>query len=187
MKRTVLLGLGVLMVSALALSAPAFAQMKMGYVDTDQILAEYKPFQDAQSEYRRYEDELQKQYAEKENVVGKLREDYERQKLLLSDAKKQEMEKDIQTKLAELQKFYQDSSGKVQQKNQELSEPIFKEVNVVLERVAKTGGYDFVFNANQVSYAKDEHNITQKVLEELNKELEAKKKGSPATKAGAPR
>lgn len=187
MKRMVLLGLGVLTVSALSLSAPASAQMKIGYVDTDQILQVYKPFQDAQSEFKRFADEQGKLVSEKENTVKKLQDDYERQKLLLSDAKKQEMEKDIQAKMAELQKFYEETNGKAQQKNQELSEPIYKDVNVILERVAKAGGYDFIFNANQVAYAKEEHNITQKVLEELNKDLEAKKKGSPAaTKAGTP-
>lgn len=189
MKRTVFLGLGILVVSALALSAPASAQMKFGYVDTDQILAEYRPFMDAQGEYRRFEDEQQKQYAEKENVIKKLQEDYKRQELLLSEAKKLEMQKEIEAKMMDIQKFATELTapgGRLAQKNAELSEPIYKDVNAVLERVAKAGGYDFVFNANQIAYAKEEHNITQKVLEELNKDLEAKKKGSPATKAGAP-
>ena len=187
MKRHILFVLSVVAVAAFGVNAQAFAQMKIGYVDTDRILQEYKPFLDMQSEYNRFADEQSRQISEKENVIKKLQDDYDRQKLLLSEVKKQELEKDIQGKMSEYQKFYEDTSKRVQQKSQELSEPIYKDVNAVLERVAKAGGYDFVFNANQVAYAKEDHNITQKIMEELNKDLEAKKKGSPAVvKPGAP-
>ena len=186
MKKHILFILGFVAVAGFTVSGRASAQMKIGYVDTDRILQEYKPFVDAQSEFKRFADEQSRMMSEKENVIKKLQDDYERQKLLLSETKKQELEKDIQARMSEYQKFYEETNGKAQQKNQELSEPIYKDVNVVLERVAKTGGYDFVFNANQVAYAKEEHDITQKVLDDLNKDLEAKKKGSPAaTKAGA--
>ena len=185
MKRHILFVLSVVALAAFGVHAQAFAQMKIGYVDTDKVLHEYKPVQDMQSEYDRFESEQSRLVSEKENVIKKLQGDYERQKLLLSETKKQEMEKDIQAKIGEIQNFYQDVTAKVQQKNQDLFDPIKKDIQAVLERVAKASGYDFVFTASQVAYAKDEHDITQKVLEELNKDLEAKKKGSPAaTKAG---
>ncbi len=186
MGNRIAVALGILMFSALGLNLPAYAQVKFGFVDSERILKDYKPFREAESEFKRYENEMQKEYADKENALKQLQDEYKRQELLLSDKKKEEMQREIQRRVGEIQKFVEgltSPGGRLTRKNAELSAPIYKSVNNILGRVAKSEGYDFIFNAAQMAYANEKYDITPMVMEALNKELEEKKKGSP--KAGS--
>ena len=42
-----------------------------------------------------------------------------------------------------------------------------------MQVVAKDNGYDFVFNTAALAYGDEAHDLTEKVLEALQKELEA--------------
>ena len=68
--------------------------------------------------------------------------------------------------------------GRLAQKTQELSEPIIRKVNEVITQVAEDEGFDFVLNSAALAYAKEIHDLTDKVLGNLAKDLEA------ATKTG---
>ena len=178
----------MLALATIALSAQASAQLKIGFMNSDRVLQEYKPFQEIEGEYKRFVSQMEKEFAMKENEFKSLVDKLQTQNAILSDVAKAGMQRDIESKRSELEQFVQEVNspgGRIERKNAELSEPIFKEVDAVLRRVAKSEGYDFVFNSKGIAYAKEEHDITQKVLDELNKELEAKKKGSPA-KSGQP-
>jgi len=164
------------------LTGSAQAQMKMGYIDSEKILNEYKPYLDAQKEFQRYEEELEREVAKRRNEVAKMAETYERQALLLSEKRKQEEQQAIMQKQQDLQRFVQEATdpqrGRLAQKTAELSEPIIRKVNEIITQVAEDDGYDFVLNSAALAYAKEAHDLTDKVLEELAKDLEA------TTKAG---
>jgi outer membrane protein len=160
----------------------AEAQMKIGYIDSEKILNEYKPYLDAQKEFQRYEEELEREVSTRRNDLMKMQETFERQALLLSEKRKQEEQQSIMQKQQDLQRFVQEAAdpqrGRLAQKTQELSEPIIRKVNEIITRVAEDESYDFVLNSAALAYAKEVHDLTPKVLEALAKDLEA------ATKAG---
>ena len=158
---------------------PAGAELKMGYIDSQKILEQYKPYQDALREYSRYEDELQREMSTKQNDLAKMIDTFERQSLLLSDKRKQEEQQAIEKKQQELQRFVQDATspqGSLARKTAELSEPIIQTVNAIVKQVAEDEGFDFVLNSTALAYAKEAHDLTDKVLEALAKDLEAKAK-----------
>ena len=165
-----------------ALAGPAQAQVKMGYIDSEKILNEYKPYLDAQKEFQRYEEELEREVAKRRNDLVKMQETYERQALLLSEKRKQEEQQAIMQKQQDLQRFVQEAAdpqrGRLAQKTAELSEPIIRKVNEIITQVAEDEGYDFVLNSAALAYAKETHDLTDTVLEALAKDLEA------TTKAG---
>ena len=161
------------------IASTAGAELKMGYIDSQKILEQYKPYQDALREYSRYEDELQREMSTKQNELAKMQDTYERQSLLLSDKRKQEEEQAIRKKHEELQRFVQDATspqGSLARKTAELSEPIIQTVNAIVKQVAEDEGFDFVLNSTALAYAKEAHDLTDKVLEALAKDLEAKAK-----------
>jgi len=59
--------------------------------------------------------------------------------------------------------------GKLAKKQQELTQPILAQVNEVVAKVAKDNGYDYVLNTAALVYANEDHDLTEKVLEELDK------------------
>jgi outer membrane protein len=162
----------------------AGAEVKMGYIDSQKILEQYKPYQDALKEFSRYEEELGREINTMQNDLQKMQETYERQSLLLSEKRKQEEQKAILKKRDDLQRFVQEATdpqrGRLARKTAELSEPIIQKVNEVIKQVAEGDGFDFVLNSAALAYAKEDHDLTEKVLESLAKDLEAQTKtGSP--------
>ncbi len=163
----------VFMIALVALgAADAKAQTKIGYIDADAITTAYKRFQDAQKKAQRYEEELTKEFNKSQNELARLKENFDRQSLLMSEGRKKEEQQNIERKQLELQKFLEDVSGqggKLQRKTQELLQPIILRVNEAIAAVAKDKGYDFVLNTAAIAYADEDLDLTQFVLEQLEK------------------
>ena len=160
-----------------ALVSTVSAEIKIGYIDSQKILEQYKPYQEALKEFSRYEEELGREINTMQNELVKMQETYERQSLLLSEKRKQEEQQAIMKKNQELQRFVQEASdpqrGRLARKTAELSEPIIQNVNEIIKQVAEGEGFDFVLNSAALAYAKEAHDLTEKVLESLAKDLEA--------------
>jgi outer membrane protein len=163
----------------------ARAQAKIAFFDPNEIRTKYKPFQEAEREYNQYEGELQKELKELESALRKKQTTFERQKVMYMENRRREEEQALKRQEEDLQRFLAQITdperGKLALKQQELLTPLLKRVNEVISQVAKEDGYDFVLNATSVVYFNDEYNLTQKVLDELNKDLEAgdKQKAGP--------
>ena len=160
------------------------AQSKIGYIDADAITTSYKRFQDAQKEAQRYEEELTKEFNKSQNELARLKETFDRQSLLMSEQRKKEEQQNIERKQQELQKFLEDVSGqggKLQRKTQELLQPIILRVNEAIAFVAKDKGLDFVLNTAAIAYANEDFDLTQAVLDQLEKEDQEAVKSSGRT------
>ncbi len=158
----------------------AWAQAKIAFFDPNEIRTKYKPFQEAEREYNQYEGELQKELKKLDNAFRKKQTTFERQKVMYMENRRREEEQALKRQEEELQRFLAQITdperGKLALKQQELLTPLLKRVNEVIAQVAKEDGYDFVLNATSVVYFNEDYNLTQRVLDELNKVLEAGEK-----------
>ncbi len=151
-------------------------ELKIGYIDSGRILAGSKEYAEAQKKLEELKTEWQKQAAAKEEEIRKLQEELERQRLLLSPDTERKKEEEIRAKYEEYREFVDSilspETGKLAQKTQELSKPIYDKINAILERIGEEEDYDIIFDAfpQTIVYAKPEYDLTEKVLEELNKE-----------------
>ena len=170
--------LGAAVVAAVMIAmvpTDAVAQSMSGYIDADAITTTYKRFQDAQKEAQRFEEELTKEFNKSQNELARLKENFDRQSLLMSEQRKKEEQQNIARKQQELQKFLEDVSGqggKLQRKTQELLQPIILRVNEAIATVDKDKGYDFVLTTAAIAFANEDFDLTQDVLEHLEKEDE---------------
>ena len=165
------------LMACLVAASTARAQAKIAFFDPNEIRTKYKPFQEAEREYNQYEGELQKELKKLESELRKKQTTFERQKVMYMENRRREEEQALKRQEEELQRFLAQITdperGKLALKQQELLTPLLKRVNEVINRVAREDGYDFVLNAASVVYYNEEYNLTEKVLEELNKDLEA--------------
>jgi outer membrane protein len=113
-----------------------------------------------------------------------LQEDFQKQELLLSEAKKTQMQVEFEEAVQQLQEFTQDKlgpNGELIRKNIELSSPIFEKVNSALEELAQAESYDFIFDVasnGAIVYADPErYNLTESLLEKLEEAREAQEAG----------
>ena len=162
-----------LILSMLLLSFSA-AEIKIGYVDSNEIMSKFEEVRqvqvDLEKEQRRLESEFNRLVAQ----LDSLQQDYERQRLLMSDTRRQEKENEIinMKKSAEefqLKKF--GPEGEIYRKQNELLKPVLKKIDDAIQKVGGEQGYDFILDAmsGALLYALDSHNLTEDVMDELSK------------------
>ncbi len=155
------------------LSSVSLAQLKIGYVDSDAIMKQLPEYQDAQKKL----DAIIKEWQEELNKLEKdwktKYEDYEKRKLILSEQRRVEIEKELIQLEDQISKFRQEKfgvRGELFQKQEELNKPILNRIFNAIQEVAKENNYDFIFDRSgdiMFLYAKEEYDVTNLVLEKL--------------------
>jgi outer membrane protein len=151
-----------------------YAQLNIRYINSNRILAEYPEAKDIQGKLDEirsgYEDEYNKMLKDYEALIKEI----ESQSLLLSPEKKAEKEKQAQEMGVNIEKFRYDKlgpQGEFFKKNQELTQPLYDKIDQIIQKIGDADGYDFILDVVQgvVLFAKPEFDITDKILDELNK------------------
>jgi outer membrane protein len=151
-----------------------YAQLKIRYINSQRILAEYPEAQEIQKKL----DEIRSGYENEYNDMLKRYEDLvkeiENQSLLLSPEKKSEKEKEAQDLAVQIEQFrYQKlgPQGELYKKNLELTQPLYDKIDQIIQRIGKDEDYDYILDVVQgvVLYSKPQYDITNRIIEELSK------------------
>ena len=150
------------------------AELKIGVINSEKKLMAYQGTKEAENklkkEYARWEQEA----TERQKKMQEMKEQLDKQSLLLSAERKQELESELQREYIDYNKFLQEKFGQkgdAAKKNDELLRPIIDKINVILDRLAKEENYDFIFDSRGgVVYAKKAYDLTDKVIQSLNSE-----------------
>jgi outer membrane protein len=172
MKRTAILSIMVLMIFALACNVSA-KDTKIGIIISERILAEYPEAQDAQTILGEEINEWQRQSREMEEELTALQEELSGQAMMFySEEKKAEKEQLFNSKLEEYRQFQASIEQRAYQRNQDLFAPINEKIQKVIDDIAAEEGFDLVLDAvgTAIAFATPELDITDRVLEELNKQ-----------------
>ncbi len=150
-----------------------YAQLKLGYVDSDAIISQLPDAKDAQKKIDRIIQDWQEELSKMESTLKNSTREFENQKLIMSNQKRKETEKQLKAKEKEISDFRQKKfgvNGELFQKQEELMKPIQNMIFNAIEEVAKEKDLDFVFDKSgdlMFLYAKDKYDITSLVLEKL--------------------
>ncbi len=178
MKRSTLFLSLLFLISAFSVSQ---AQLKLGYIDSQKILAQYQEAIDAQNQLEQIRNQYQAEYEAKVREYQALAQEIESQSLLLSEEKKKEKLRQLQEKATEIDKFkfekLNPEGGEFYKKNQELFQPIIKKINDIITKIGAEEEYDMVFDASSgaILHALPKYDLTDRILEELNKGVSASK------------
>lgn len=167
---------GLFLLVFIIFSGGAIASDKMAYVDVQRVLETSDPGRLALGQLtQRFEDmraELDQERAELE----KMREELQKQSLVLSQDAQQDMEADLRRKVQEFQEMFQAYQARMQQEEQALSEPIIELLFDVINEYGEENEYTIIFDAqgSGIIFASEALNITDKLIEKVNQEWEAK-------------
>jgi outer membrane protein len=175
MSRLRLLAFVLAAVAASGWAAPAAAQnIRIGFVDSQRIFAEYKAAQEAQDRFSREIQSWRTEADDRRRQVDELRNELKDQDPLLSESKRLEKESALQKSVSDYDRFVQDfwgPAGKVQRLNDEITREVIGKVRDAVELLANREGYDLVLDAadGNVIFGVKSLDLTQRVLDDLNK------------------
>ncbi len=179
--KSIKLGTLVIILASLMFAGakPVSAQaLKIGYINSNKVLETYKEAIDVRKQLAELNSQWEQEARDKQKEIQELQEQLESQSLLLSEERKAEKAKLIQTQYAEYQQFLQTKwnpqGGEAVQKEVELIQPVYDKINIFIKKIGEEEGYSYIFDvvAGNILYASEEQpDLTEKLIERLNKEL----------------
>jgi len=167
--------IGMLLVTAMM--AVACQTEKTGFVDTEELLTEYAELKSAKDRFTKQNDEIMgelevkiKAYQIKEDLFRKNGPSMSRKK---QEAKNNELGADAQ----QLQQERQARICQLQVESQKVIDSLITKVKDKVKDYGKTNGYSYIYGSNDagsVLYGKDELNLTEAILTEMNGEYAPK-------------
>ena len=144
---------------------------KTGYVDTEELLTEYAELKDAKERFT----------AQNESIMGELevkikayqiKEDlYRKNGPSMSRDKQEERYNELGAEAQQLQQERQAKVGKLQVESQKVIDSLITKVKNKVKAYGEANGYSYIYGSNDagsVLYGKDELNLTEEILKEMN-------------------
>lgn len=163
------------LLAVLLLAAPAFAaDTKIGYVDLQKALNTSEAGKAAKERISKKVKEYEGTIDTRQKEIKKLKEELEKQAMLLSEDARAAKERDYQQKVKEFQRFTKDIQEELQQKDNDFTKQILEELFKVIKEVGEKEGFTLILEQSESSilYADEKVNLTDKVI----KAFDAKKK-----------
>ncbi|MBU1114109.1 MAG: OmpH family outer membrane protein [Bacteroidetes bacterium] len=157
----------------LFISIPNFAQLQIGYVNSDAILQNLPDAQDAQKKIDALIQEWKEEIQKMERELDTKTKDFNNRKLVMSDNKKLIIEKELEKLESDISKYREGKfgyKGELYSQQEEIMKPIQNKVFNAIQDVAEEDELDFVFDKSgdiMFLYAKDKFDITAKVVKKL--------------------
>ena len=160
----------LILVSFLAfLSISTIGQNKFGYIDSSELLSIMPEKKTAETVLQDFAKSLESQLSAMQGEYQASVQDYQTNEATYTDLVKQDKIAEIQGLEQRIQAFQQNAQNALQQKEQELLEPILSKARTAIEDVAKEGKFTYIFDSSMGSilYAEESENIMALVKKEL--------------------
>lgn len=155
-------------------SATAVAQVKIGYLNTQEVMNQLPEMEQVQNDLRAFIQKKQEELTQKATNYQEQVAAYQSSRGAMSQQQIEQKEEELTNLTTELEEFDQQVRLEIQRKRQELLAPIYTSMNNAIKAVAEEEGLDFVLNEatsageSVVFYASgNQLNITQQVINRL--------------------
>ncbi len=165
----------ILILISLALLGVLTAQtVKLGYVNTDRVLFESNEAAEIARLFNLDKQNWTNQIRQLDEEIQQMERQFEIDKLTRNEAAKREAQARIDQKKSEagrLLEEYFGEGGRAEARYRELIDPLTKKIHDVIKKIAEDERYTMVFDVSMgtVLYAMPSMDITNQVLQELNK------------------
>lgn len=144
---------------------PVFAADKLGFVDLSRIFAEYVKTKDYDKTLGDKETAYEADRAKKINEVKQVQDKIN----LLNDKEKETKKPELESKLKLLQDFDREKQTDLRKEQDDKMKEILKDIEDAVKAYSEKEGYLMVFNDRVLVYQAKTLDITDKIVEILNK------------------
>lgn len=161
-KNRLILVSGVLFV---LLFSCALAQSKVGFVNSQEILAGTAEGTKRLSELDQFWAAKQKDFDAKNQEINTLQQNVMAQQRTLDAESLAKMQRDLEQKQTELRRFQEDSRAEGTQKQNEILQAISQKVQVIIEEYAKNNAFAVIFVIDQSqAYVSPKLDVTAEII-----------------------
>lgn len=168
-------------------SLPAFAQQKVGWVDTEVIMKKLPEAVEAQNKLDALVAQWQSELNKMQDNFKAEADNYQRRRLILPEqARVQEEQKlsDMQSKIMDLRNQRFGPNGDLAQQQKAIMRPVQEKILTAIQDVAKEDKYDYIFDKSGqilLMYSNPKYDVTQQVLDKLKIPTTGTPQGTPTT------
>ena len=148
---------------------------KLGVVDSNRVLQNYQKAVEADKLLKNAEARLKKNLDQISEEIRTLNEKKEKTELFVEEAQTADLENQIQLKQMEYQRELEQGRQALIEKNKELMNPIFKELEQLIVNTGKVENYDLIIDRQAALYFNEKYDITDKLIILINAKNEENK------------
>jgi len=149
------------------------------FVNSDSLLTNYQFYKDAQKEFENKGYRLQVDLGQKERALQAELQAIQQRASAMTQAQLQAADMTLKKKGAELQQYSQQKQAELGQEQAKKNEELYNNIREYIAKVNKENKYEFVLGYSQIGggilFADPSVDVTQKLVDGLNKEYAAKK------------
>jgi len=160
--------------AAVGAVAPAPGPLKLGYTSMDYLLSQVPEAKEIQNQLTIQKTQLENEAKRLEKEFQDKLAAYEKGGAQMSEVIKADREKELQSLQTRFQDFQRNADTQLQNKYQQLVNPVIQKIQKNIDATAKENGYNYVFNLDAgagtaviLLYAPEDNNITDLILKKM--------------------
>jgi len=160
------------MILGLFAGAGSAADMKFAYVDLQKCIDSSNAGNTAKKELEDMVKAKQVRIDELGKDIEEQKGSFERQAHLLTDEAKKAKQEDVERLIRDYKRLVKDSQDDLQKEESKMTAKVIERIRSVVEKIGSEEGYALIFEKNSAGmlFAAGALDISDKVLEEMNKE-----------------
>lgn len=151
MKRSLSAGLLGALAALALVAAPAAAQVKIGFVNSQRVLAEAPGVAQVQQTLEREMPRLRAPLDSLEASLQAQQTQLQQQQATLTPAVREQRQQALQQQFQAYQQRAQQLEQQAQQRQQQLVAPVMQQINATIETLRREGGYTYIMDSSQGS------------------------------------
>ncbi len=165
MRRPAVMLFAVILMGTFIASA-AEAELKIGVVDLQRAMELSEAGQKAKAVFQKKVDKVQQDLKAKQDELAKLKDELDRQGVLLSEEARLEKQSSYQLGLKDFKRLYEDAQEELRREDAKLSEKILKDLQEVIDAYGEKEKYDLIMEKTQSGLIHRNANldITNKII-----------------------
>jgi outer membrane protein len=180
--RSLLAGAGLAVLLA-AVPTAAHAQ-KVAYVDLQRALNEVDEGKAAKAALKKEFDQKQKLLDERKAEFERLRGDFEKQAMVMSDDARKDKQTDLERKGMELQGFFVQLQKELSERERDVTRGIFDKMQAIVREIADAEGVALVVAAEALVYAQPSLDLTNELVRKYNARFKGAAAAAPKAEGG---
>lgn len=167
-RRIIAVLVAVMALGFVAAEARAESNFKVGYVDFQKALNDVNEGKKAKAQLKTEFDAKQKQLGDLENQLKSMKDELDKQRLVLSADALREKEEAFRKKYVDLNEKMNAYKMELQTKEAKVTSDIINRLQKIAADIGQKDSYDIILERSQVLYAPSKTDLTDRVIQSFN-------------------